>query len=65
MQTTGYIIDNNGEKILLLVRQSKYYRHLKIRKTGKDGIHLVDEEIYLNRNPQKLKDIKEGLKTIC
>lgn len=55
MQTTGYIYNKRtGRKILLLVRQCSYYRALKIRKSGKDGVHFSDEENHLNEPEQKM-----------
>lgn len=68
MQTTGYITDKrNGEKIKILVRQSKYGRHLKLRKTGIDGGHFVDEEFYLNEVEQLnlLDKLKDGKSIYC
>ena len=46
MQTIGYI-NINGQILLVLVRQKKRSRQLKIRKSGKLGIRLIDEENYL------------------
>ncbi len=66
MQGLGYLYDNeNGEKILCLVRQGIYGRYLKRRKSGKDGFHLIDEEIHLNENKEKLKNLKEDKKIFC
>lgn len=66
MQWTGHIYDKRtGEKILVLVRQSKYGRHLKKRNTGKEGTHMADEEIYLNEAKQKLGDLKKGETIYC
>lgn len=53
MQEIGYInlkwpYSHNIKKILILVRQAKYGRHLKLRKSGKDGVHFSDEEKFLN-----------------
>jgi hypothetical protein len=62
MQTTGYIKINN-ETILILVRQKKYSRLLKIRNTGQKGCHFVDEELHLKGHINKLKALKYG-KTI-
>jgi len=59
MQTIGYI-NYQDEKILLLVRQNTYYRSLKIRKSGKNGIHFTDEEIHLNNNRDLVDDLKAG-----
>ena len=68
MQTIGYIIDKrNGEKIKILVRQSKYCRHLKMRKTGKDGNHFTEEEFHLNEPAykQQLENLKNGKVVHC
>ena len=68
MQTTGYIIDKrNGEKIKILIRQAKYGRHLKMRKTGKDGSHFIDEEFFLNEVEQhdRLDELKNGTSIYC
>ena len=62
MQTTGYI-KINQEKILVLIRAGKSYnlsRYLKLRKTGKDGVFMVDESNYLNDNPEIVKRLKAG-----
>ena len=62
MQTIGFVkIDQ--EKILVLIRDGKSYnlsRHLKLRKTGKDGVFMVDESNYLNDNPEIVKRLKAG-----
>lgn len=59
MQTTGYIkIDK--EKILLLVRSWKYGVALKIRKSGTDGQHLVDEEYYFDSDRDALNNLMVG-----
>lgn len=60
MQTIGYI-NYQGEKILLLVRQNSYYRSLKIRKSGKDGTHFTDEEIYLCNDCELVDALKKGM----
>jgi len=52
MQTLGYVI-NGDKKIKLLVRQGKFGRKLMIRKSGRDGSHLLDEEMYLKENENK------------
>ncbi len=61
MQGTGYVVVE-GQKILVLFRDSKTCRWLRIRKGGQDGSHLSDEEDYLNhRDGQKaLARLKEG-----
>lgn len=59
MQTTGYMIIGD-EKILVLCRQKKYSRQLKIRMSGKDGNHFSDEEMMLDDLPDLLKKLKGG-----
>ena len=59
MQWTGYIIIDEI-KILVLVRQKKYSRLLKLRKTGRPGVHLIDEEKYLEGDRQQLKSLLAG-----
>ncbi|MBA7500886.1 hypothetical protein ES704_03648 [subsurface metagenome] len=59
MQTLGYIRINN-ENLLLLVRQKKYSRLLKIRNSGKLGNHFIDEENYLKENINDLTSLKNG-----
>jgi len=66
MQTTGYIIEEKTrKKIKVLVRHSRYQRYLKLRKSGRDGIHLSDEEIFLNKNKDKLNNLKNGKVIFC
>ena len=64
MQSTGYIYINN-KKILVLIREAGnskngFYRSLKIRKTGKDGIFLEDESIFLKNRQGLLKKLLNG-----
>ena len=66
MQGLGYLIDKQtNEKILCLVRQGIYVRYLKRRKSGKDGFHLTDEEIFLNEEKEKLKMLKNNEIIYC
>ena len=51
MQTTGYINLRGHGIILILVRQAKYGNALKLRKTGKNGHHFIEEDIHHNQNP--------------
>ena len=60
MQGIGHIFDKKNIKILVLVRQSKFTRHFKIRKSGKDGVHFTDEELYLNEHLDKMNELKHG-----
>ena len=64
MQTTGYLLID-GEKIKVLVRQAKYCRYLKLRKSGKDGWLFGDESIYLADEPKKVKRLKDGETITC
>ena len=68
MQTTGYIIDEkNNTKILILARQGKYGRYLKKRISGKEGVHFIDEEIFLNSTSgeELLVKLKQEIKIVC
>ena len=64
MQTIGHI-KPNGEKILVLVREGKTYRDLKIRNSGKDGQHFQDEEIFFENCPDRLAVLKSGKVVMC
>ena len=59
MQTTGYVIIG-GETILLLIREKRTSRLLKLRQTGKDGNRFSDEEIFLSSSPEILAKLKNG-----
>lgn len=59
MQTTGHVFIGN-KKLLLLVRSAKIGRSLKLRESGKDGVHLADEEQHLVDNPQTAKALLKG-----
>lgn len=68
MQTIGYIIENkSGDKIKILIRQAKYGRYLKLRKSGSDGNHFADEEIFLNEPKQsdRLNKLKNNEVIFC
>jgi topoisomerase IA-like protein len=68
MQGIGYLTDTvTGEKILCLVRQGTYGRYLKRRKSGSDGIHLTDEETFLNLNEERerIERLKNFQKVFC
>jgi hypothetical protein len=66
MQGLGYLKDNEtGEKILCLVRQGSYGRYLKRRKSGKEGFHLTDEEIFLNEERERMDRLKSGENIFC
>jgi len=59
MQMLGYLIVA-GEKIKILARTHSIYVSFKIRHSGKDGNYFLDESVFLNENPKKLKELKEG-----
>jgi hypothetical protein len=59
MQTIGYI-QIDSKKLLILVRQAKYARFLKLRKTGKDGAHFTDEELFLEQHRNKVEQLLSG-----
>jgi len=72
METCGYIVDKRTNEIIkILVRQGKkidkfcYVINLKLRKTGISGLHLTDEEEYLNNNIELLNDLKNGENVYC
>jgi len=64
MQTIGYI-QPNSEKVLVLVREGKTYRDLKIRTSGKDGQHFRDEELFFEDYPDRLAALKDGKVIRC
>jgi len=43
-----------------LVRDNKYSRSLKLRKTGSEGYNLCDEGIHISENPDLLEKLKKG-----
>lgn len=59
LQTLGYLLIDD-KKILVLVRQKKYTRCFKLRKSGADGSRFEEEEIYLSKNRQKLYRLLNG-----
>lgn len=61
MQTTGYV-QINGQKVLVLVRQGKHFRSLKIRKSGKEGSFFTDESDFLSlpENQNLANDLING-----
>jgi hypothetical protein len=61
MQDTAHLIVNS-QKILVL-RRANFAAcdvSLKIRKSGKDGMFLQDESIYLEGEPDVLKELQDG-----
>ncbi len=69
MQGTGYILVGN-KKILVLLREvgnpkRGFYRSLKLRKTGKDGIFLEDESIFLNERLDLVQELLDGKVIKC
>jgi len=59
MQTIGHLKINN-QTILILVRQKKYTRALKLRKGGRLGVCFVDESIFLKNKPTLLEMLQNG-----
>ncbi len=59
MQTIGHIIIDN-KKILILIREKKHSRQLKIRHTGADGTHMTAEEDFLVDSPGHVARLKAG-----
>jgi hypothetical protein len=59
MQTTGYI-KIRGTKFLVLIRHCRYGRRLKLRKSGKDGVFLKDESIFLEENLHLIEKLEKG-----
>ena len=59
MQTHGYLIVNN-QKVLILVRNKKYGRALKLRLTGSDGNCFEDESIFLSENKELFEKLLSG-----
>ena len=58
-QTIGYI-QIGKKKVLVLVRTKRYSRQLKLRKLGRDGVRLSDEENYLKQKPSIYKRLLAG-----
>lgn len=59
MQYIGHVIID-GQKVRVLVRESKTCRSLKIRKGGHDGQRLGDETFYLKESPEAAAQLKAG-----
>jgi hypothetical protein len=69
MQSAGYMMIN-GEKVLVLMRPAGkgrgwktgawFGRSFKIRKSGGDGTHFSDDEVYLNEHPEIVEQLKAG-----
>lgn len=61
MQDTAHL-KINGQTILVLrrVNIAACDVSLKIRKSGKDGMFLEDESIYLENEPEVLKELQDG-----
>ena len=49
MQTLGHIYFN-GEKLLVLARRTTIGNAFKLRKSGADGQHFEDEQLYLQQH---------------
>jgi len=59
MQTHGYLIVNN-QKVLILVRNKKYGRALKLRLTGTDGNFFEDESYFISKNKEVFEKLLSG-----
>ena len=59
MQTYGYLKINN-RKVLILVRNKKYGRALKLRLTGKDSNFFEDESYFLSKNKEIFDRLLSG-----
>lgn len=59
MQTTGYVTID-GKDILILVRNKKYSRLLKLREAGRLGQHFADEEKFLSESTKHVSMLLSG-----
>jgi hypothetical protein len=59
MQGHGYLMIKD-KKILILARDKKYTRCLKLRFTGSDGGYFPDESIFLSGNKKILDNFLAG-----
>jgi len=67
VQLTGYVLIQN-KKHKVLIRQGRSFnlsRHLKLRKTGKDGVFMQDESEYLKSRPDFIELLKSGKVIEC
>ena len=59
MQTTGYMMID-GQKVLVLIRRERYGVAVKLRRSGREGVHLTDEEAHLRENPDLVAALHVG-----
>jgi len=59
MQTHGYLIVNK-QKVLVLVRDKKYSRTLKLRLSGSDGTFFKDESYFLTGDEMIFNQLLAG-----
>ena len=59
MRTHGYIY-HKELKVKVLVYGKTTSKRLKLRLSGNDGIHLIDEQVYLSENEHTLQDLLNG-----
>lgn len=59
MRTHGYIYLKEL-KIKVLVCGKATSKKLKRRMSGRDGIHLIDEQIHISENERTLQDLLIG-----
>ncbi len=64
MQTTGHL-KINQKIILILIREKKTSRALKLRKSGKPGSYFEDESFFLRDEPVLLKQLLDGKVINC
>jgi hypothetical protein len=68
MQCAGYMIIHR-RKWLVLLRVHKTYVALRLRDSGRDGIHLTDEQKYFEADTPEtrwnLKKLRAGLVIKC
>ena len=59
MQTHGYLIVDK-QKVLVLVRDKKHSRTLKLRLSGLDGTFFKDESYFLTENEMIFNQLLAG-----
>jgi hypothetical protein len=60
-QDYGYITINNTKlKILRRISETEGSCSFKLRISGSDGTHFIDEQLYLEENPTKVMSLIDG-----
>lgn len=60
-QDYGYIIINNTKlKVLRRISETKCSCSFKLRASGSDGTHFIDEQLYLEQNPSLVMSLIDG-----